>query len=225
MAPNNIVREFRDKLNKREIAPSPAAWDRLDAMLTVAEEKKSKKSYTWLYIAAACIGFLLISSIFFRQANGIPETNEVEVVHQDHPSETSDDTIVKIPNINAPVQTEVAESNDQPATQAQQGYVIKKFHVSAPVPNEALVETNVPQKINEPKNNIQIPNTANANVDELLASATALQSKKSSVKVDPNSLLSQVDGEIELSFREKVIKSAGKNFQNVKVALANRNLE
>jgi len=35
--------------------------------------------------------------------------------------------------------------------------------------------------------------------------------------------LSQVDGELELSFREKVIAKVNKNYQTVKVALANRN--
>jgi hypothetical protein len=48
---------------------------------------------------------------------------------------------------------------------------------------------------------------------------------KTAVKVNPNTLLSQVDGELELSFREKVINKVNKNYQTVKVALANRNQE
>ena len=47
--------------------------------------------------------------------------------------------------------------------------------------------------------------------------------KKQKIQVDPSSLLSQVDGELELSFREKVIAKVNKNYQTVKVALANRN--
>ena len=41
--------------------------------------------------------------------------------------------------------------------------------------------------------------------------------------VDAGNLLSQVDGELELSFREKVIGKINKNYQTIKVALANRN--
>ena len=48
---------------------------------------------------------------------------------------------------------------------------------------------------------------------------------KTLVKVNSNTLLSQVDGELELSFREKVINKVNKNYQTVKVALANRNQE
>ena len=42
MAPNKIEKQFREKLNSREIQPSSQSWDRLDAMLSVAEEKKNK---------------------------------------------------------------------------------------------------------------------------------------------------------------------------------------
>ena len=50
-----------------------------------------------------------------------------------------------------------------------------------------------------------------------------LTNKKSSLTIDAKSLLSQVDGEVEQTFREKVIKKITKNYQEVKVALANRN--
>ena len=223
MARNKMEKEFRDKLNKREITPSPAAWDRLDAMLTVAEERKSKKNYTWLYIAAACIGFLLISSIFFRRAEGSVDSNEIQVVQQEKADEaTSVDTIMNS-GAAMPQHHDVATSGKSAPATIRKG---NQNTLVAPSPNRhAIAEAPLQHKALEPKNNVEIINT-DANVDELLAAAAPLQqTKKPSVKVDPNSLLSQVDGEIELSFREKVIKQAGKNFQNVKVALTNRNLE
>ena len=45
MEPNKIDNQIREKLNAREIQPSAQAWDRLDAMLTVSEEKKTKEYY------------------------------------------------------------------------------------------------------------------------------------------------------------------------------------
>lgn len=41
MEPNNFDNNIQQKFNSREIEPSAQAWDRLDAMLTVAEEKKT----------------------------------------------------------------------------------------------------------------------------------------------------------------------------------------
>ena len=51
------------------------------------------------------------------------------------------------------------------------------------------------------------------------------ENSKFKIKVNPNTLLTQVDGELELSFREKVIHKINKNYQTVKVALAKRNIQ
>ncbi|MBC8645494.1 hypothetical protein H9W95_20240 [Flavobacterium lindanitolerans] len=48
---------------------------------------------------------------------------------------------------------------------------------------------------------------------------------KSSVKVDSKGLLSDVEGELNESFRNRVIKSIGRNYESVKTSLANRNNE
>jgi hypothetical protein len=45
------------------------------------------------------------------------------------------------------------------------------------------------------------------------------------IKVDANSLLSEVDRELEQTFREKVITKIGKNYQEIKVVLVTRNQE
>ena len=42
MEPNKLETQIKEQLNAREIQPSEMAWDRLDAMLSVAEEKKNK---------------------------------------------------------------------------------------------------------------------------------------------------------------------------------------
>ena len=58
MAPNKLDNQIREKLNARDIQPSAPAWDRLDAMLAVSEEKKSKKGYGWFFVAASTLLFL-----------------------------------------------------------------------------------------------------------------------------------------------------------------------
>ena len=82
--------------------------------------------------------------------------------------------------------------------------------------------------INQKNEQFASSNISEKSVDEMLASVkTTLKSENSrtTVKVNPNALLSQVDGELELSFREKVINKVNKNYQTVKVVLANRNQE
>ena len=43
MAQHKIDNQIKSKLNTREIQPSAQAWDRLDAMLMVSDNKKKKK--------------------------------------------------------------------------------------------------------------------------------------------------------------------------------------
>jgi hypothetical protein len=43
MEPNKLETDFRQKINDRTLTPSENSWDRLDAMLTIAEQKKPKR--------------------------------------------------------------------------------------------------------------------------------------------------------------------------------------
>ncbi len=86
------------------------------------------------------------------------------------------------------------------------------------------------QENQSPNNQNPIVETSkNESVDQLLNSAEKTvvaensAKPKTKIKVNANDLLNQVDGELELSFREKVITKVNKNYQTVKVALANRN--
>ena len=74
MEPNKIDNQIREKLNAREIQPSAQAWDRLDAMLTISEEKKPKKGYGWFFVAASTLfffgmGFFIFSSNEMQEIN------------------------------------------------------------------------------------------------------------------------------------------------------------
>ena len=73
MEPNKIDNQIREKLNAREIQPSAQAWDRLDAMLTVSEEKKPKKGYGWFFVAASTILFFGLGFFLFNSK----ETTEI----------------------------------------------------------------------------------------------------------------------------------------------------
>lgn len=91
MEPNNFEKDFREKLNQRKIEPSDKAWDRLDAMLSVAEEKKTialssrqARKKKWMYVAASIVGFLLVGMFFFNQKKNTDVTpKDIIVVKED----------------------------------------------------------------------------------------------------------------------------------------------
>lgn len=244
MEPNNIEKQFRDKLNAREIQPSAQAWDRLDAMLSVAEEKKTRKPFGFLFIAASILVFVTLGLFLFNQ-NGTEVNPQNTVVG----TETKIDTVQK-----------GIEKNQNPIIEKsqEQQVVINKFQSSPETEPNSLERSGKNQKTNTNQNQIikdkliefqnssdvaqkDLPRIAEQKEiivkkpivlksdESLLAdldkSAKQSTSQKSSLKVDAKSLLSQVDGEVEYTFREKMLQKINKNYQEVKVALANRNNE
>jgi type IV secretory pathway VirB10-like protein len=238
MGQHELDNEFKTKLNGREIQPSAHAWERLDAMLNEAKGKKIAplRKLNWLYIAAGILGFILIASMFFTQGKKDKAQTEVAIEEKApekaNPENKLEEIIPAVKNKNqvADVKTETQkETVNQPQPKhSQQPDRKMPFQKSESAIASADKKQN--QSINNNQQSInQKPDLekANASVDELLASATLnpQSSKKPSLKVDANLLLSQVDGELELSFREKVISTVSKKFQKVKVAVADRNQE
>jgi hypothetical protein len=248
MEPNNFEKDFRGKLNQREIEPSNKAWDRLDAMLTVAEEKEpvklnSKKSKRkWLYIAASFIGFLLVGTLYFNQNKNAVKTPETVVVEKEKETHTEKESLTEpILNTADSVKTETAIAEK---TSGETGNKNKKSNSEASEPISNKNTQNESNQIAESsiiKNNQEKQSTNNStliaetskqdNVDQLLEKAetkilaeNAVKSK-SKIKINSNDLLDQVDGELELSFREKMIAKINKSYHTVKVAVENRNVK
>ena len=241
MEPNNFEKDFREKLNQRTIEPSNKAWDRLDAMLSIAEEKQPKKNYKGLYIAASIVGFLLVGTFFFSLKKDSVETPKNNVVIEEV---TKKDSAVK-PTINRidSGKTEIAtsekvtikrtnkkEANNNPDVSVQKSDQLIKNE------KNQIAESSIIIKNNQEKQSINnqtsvVETSKNENVDQLLNTAKKTvvaehsAKPKSKIKINANDLLNQVDGELETSFREKVIAKVNKNYQTVKGALANRNQE
>lgn len=236
MEPNNFEKDFREKLNQREIEPSSKAWDRLDAMLSVQEEKKPKKNRKWLYIAASFIGFLLVGTLFFNQNKKSVATPETVIVEKEKETEIGKKSITEpILNTIDSVKTEpaIAEKTSEEKVNKEKKTNNQISNKTIKNVSNQIAESSIIIKNNQEKqsvnNQIQIAEISKKeNVDQLLETAenkviAQNQTKKAKVKINANDLLNQVDGELELSFREKVITKVNKNLQEVKVALSNRN--
>lgn len=247
MEPNKLENQFREKLNNREIQPSANAWDRLDAMLSVADvtdntkakvERKSK--YRWMFVAATLLGFILISTVFLFQTDEMIDAptqqvvfdTNVDVEQNSEEDGNSNPTVLeKILKV-APTEKAVvnhAKFITNPTTQKankslpSEKVIEKSNEVVAENSNATVLENST--KINY-KSEVKI------NAETLLASVEKSNvpnkielQNQTNIKVNPNELLTKVDDELELSFREKVQQSFNKKYREVKVAVSQRNLE
>jgi len=236
---NNIDNQFREKLNSREIKPSTTAWDRLDAMLAVAdskntveEKKKPKRSFGWMYVAASFLGFIMIATVFLSQTEELIDPEKTSIVNETIviPSE---EEVINTESIAPKAEQIIAKTENK--SNKNQEIIINQKAINQ---NQTVVhhQNEIVEKQQQIADNRQQTTETSpqksdyANVDELLAAVKKnkkdkLFQDKATVRVNSNDLLSQVDGELELSFRQKVIKSVSKNYQEVKVALSTRNQE
>ena len=248
MEPNKLDKKFRKTLQEREIAPTPAAWDRLDAMLTVAEEKKAAPTYNWLYIAASIIGFIAIAVVFLSKTQPLEDVKRDDIVYENNtPIQTKDSlTNEKQNEILAPKSSEtVAETS--PTNKSIQH--IKSNHINFknnPIEEKPINQNPIANQTNKQQRKGESIITraegelaaGNQKTEQPNPLSNPIEIKKEQpiatiesnpklgktpIKVSVSNLLSEVDGELELSFREKVINKIDKNYKTVKVALANRN--
>ena len=255
MAPNKIENQIKEQLNAREIQPTEMAWDRLDSMLSVAEAKSAKRSpffsFRFIGIAASFLVFLSIGILYFNQkSTEIKPENNVVVTEKENNSNgnnngndnNNEENINDIKVESQVAQTTNNESskiNSEPQTvnnKSSKGFnqnqktpinsINNKEKIIPFKSSEAVANNEQPKQITQEKATNSKPTYVN--VDDLLASVEKqpkTTTKVAAIKVDANSLLSEVDGELEQTFREKVISRIGKSYQNAKSALANRNQE
>ena len=249
MKTNNLENQIREKLNSREIKPTEMAWDRLDAMLTVVEEKKSKKGFSWLFIAACFLGMLTVGTLIYK-LNSTKIKIENEVVNEQKKNK-SNDNLNSNDSSNESIINEVVEipvdKKQQIVLQSSQNNKIENKNLQSKnqnlnnktIINQKTTEKNEIEKLNQSNEVlVQIENkilqnkeivTSNPTIDvsseALLASVDKARKsvKQSKVTVNANSLLSQINGEINTDYRETRFQKLKRNFETVKVAVANRN--
>lgn len=229
MEQNKLEKEFRNKLNQREITPTENSWDRLDAMLAVAEGKKPTHSYGWIYIAASVIGLAFLGTFFLSQnnQNTIIEGNEVVIENREKVEPIQKNSSILLSNSKSESTVVILEVKKVKGNLRDTNSIIKNQVAQNSSPDNLMPKV---EKIETNQEIVQLAasNTSDIAVDKMLAEVQTISKEgnsKSKVKVNPNMLLTQVDGELELSFREKVINKVSKNYQTVKVALANRNIQ
>ncbi len=219
MQSNKTELDFKNKLNQREIKPSSQAWDRLDAMLAVAEEKKPARKLPWLYIAASIVVFLCIGIGFFNQNNEgvVIENNDVVIENQ---PKTEDRAVIKkempikvTSQVKQGIAVNIEEKNKKPTKNRTIEVIINNNQ--NPITENSIITQKTDQELITPKT------TEVAIVEPSIKSEKI--TVKPSIKVNASSLLSQVDGELDLTFRESALDRLNKNFKTLKTVIVNRN--
>ena len=237
MEPNNFDKNIQQKFNSRKIEPSAQAWDRLDAMLTVAEEKKQPKNYFWLKIAASFILFTGMGYVFFQQnqkSETLQPTNEVvnvketptnEVEKNDDTEiiisqETQNELAIATPKATNSVIKKVSKQNDISKHKSKLDTYLaiteKQKEVIAKNENKTTQQEQTNQKSTY---NYVNPETLLAEVQGNKKPNGNTNTYKSTLKVNPNDLLNSVESELDQSFKDKALTK----FKQAKSVFVNRN--
>lgn len=235
MEPNRLEKQFREQLNSREIKTSQMAWGKLDGMLTEAEEKKPKRSFTWIYIAASFVGFLLVGTALFNNFDTVKINKTAPVVLEQIASENilekkkENNEVILLHQIQEKqLHKEVADNDNQ-----------NKQPISLKNKKEVLIlnqgkDTAVASS--EIKNDQLASTNRYVSAEKLLAEVSdakfepkgtdkAHQRSRKNISVDPNALLSGVEIELNQSYRESAFDRLNKKFNAIKTVLVNRNYE
>lgn len=247
MGLHNIDREFGKKLRDREISPKAGSWEKLNSRLEKNNRKRSG-SYKWILgIAASFVAGILILGQVYR-TNVVEETPAIvdspveikeenkNVVEQRNPQmaveEVEEPAIEeriteKQPIGNTPVPqleaiAETIQEVEKPYEESEIAEAVAESpHKSLPVKLEnaiAAVSSSLAEK----------DGLAEAEVDSLLMMAATRISRERTTYVsghgiDAESLLWDVEMEMEQSFREKVFDIMKEGYLKARTAVANRN--
>ncbi|ALU25417.1 hypothetical protein HX057_01800 [Myroides odoratimimus] len=187
---NKIDKQWKDSLADREIAPSSQAWDKLSSQLDQQAKAKNKSNVKWWIGLAASLligGFSVVQFITTDVDNQVtpsielPTVKEVEntLVEQETPKA---DTIYNQEKITAP--------RTSPVITKEELNTLKQEHKQLANDN-IMVDTISPLK---PQN-----------LQEVFIGPVMNKPSKRIV-VNSDDLLNQVEGEIEIEYRESVIK-------------------
>lgn len=223
-------KNIKDKLNAREIQPSANSWDRLDAMLSL-EEKPKKNTFPFYYVAASVL-FALGLTFWFTNQNAeviIPQNNGIVITNENIPSEVNE--------VENTVSNQILEEKVNEVLVIQQ-----ELKLSDKITPTQILNKKKNSVVEKPKSNpSEIRNQKSEIVNQYISPEKLLVSvengtqneigivvskpNKTSVKVNPNSLLSSVENEIDEEYRETTLDKLKRNFSHVKTAVANRNYE
>jgi hypothetical protein len=244
MAPNKFEKHIKEKLEEREILPSSKAWEQLSEKMDTASPQSSKKGYLWYGIAASFIGLIMLSVVFFTTESTILETETIVVEEQKEVIEETNnfqnveilETEDEVVSINKIPQEKAKKIEVQPYIEVYKKESLEEQLIAVESnpketftdDSEKIINTKVLEviaQINILEQNEQ--SLSDAEVDSLLRKAQEDILKEKLFNIDNSvnamALLTEVEDELNQSFRDQIFESLKTKFQKVRTAVAVRN--
>ncbi|WP_419212444.1 hypothetical protein ACNR9Q_17150 [Maribacter sp. X9] len=247
METDKFEKHIREKLQDREIRPSSTAWERISGDLNTSSSPK-KPVYLWMGIAASIVVLLGIG-LFYFNGNKEEFVNPVQVVESTK-KEEPENKAGQLKGQEAVVRSELKKEDFLDLNNAitESGKTV--VEVSRPVIQDDVEVTILEQieaenhtkklkfteqiitnKVSELVAQVDLMEQYNtvtdAEVDSLLKQAQEeiLRNKifKTDNSVDAMALLTEVEDELDQSFRDQIFNSLKAGFIKVRTAVADRN--
>jgi len=248
MEPTKFENHIKETLKGSEIKPSKDAWNRIKGQIKNEYEPK-RTGYFWYGIAAGFIGILILSALYFK-TDDVTLNQEVQVAAK--PSipfvekEKEKEELLKvavpeeeslITTVEAPYEAEEEKSITMPEREPKRELVISE---DTKLANAEELQNNPSEGSNEEidtkiaevlarVNALEVNNKelTNLEVDSLLRQAQKEILTKNLLNsdntVNPSTLLSQVEEELDQSFRDQIFEKLKSGYNKVRTAVAVRN--
>lgn len=182
---SKIDKDWKKLMEERSIAPSPVSWDKLAQQLDTREEGIKKLTFQkWIRIAACLLVGGILGLVFWTTSPSItpPSSQEHYVVTDEANTRNSNEQQNRVKP-----QEIIVPNHEQP--QEKEETVTQFFQL-------AEIEPIVP-KTTEMKRE---------KMDSLVIDEIWVKKSQRKVMVDSNDLLKQVEGEIEVEYRDTKLK-------------------
>ncbi|WP_435624823.1 hypothetical protein [Flagellimonas sp.] len=235
-------KHIKEKLEARKIEPSEKAWEKISGELAATQKPKPKRRYGYA-IAAVFVGLLVFLGILFLNTG--PNEKAIPMVKEDSsPKEilkkerSPQIEVEEIEVAEAPREVHVFQESQilpkEPATVVMETEKVEDFSKmplqdSAIVISEDIINTKVTEVLRQVTQLESIADTqiTDAEVDSLLRTAQReiLTDKllSSEGKVDAMALLTEVEDELDESFRDQIFEALKQGYLKVRTAVADRN--
>jgi hypothetical protein len=244
MAPNKFEKHIKEQLEEREILPSSKAWEQLSEKMDAATPQSNKKGYLWYAVAASVIGLIMLSVVFFTTESTILETETIVVEEQKEVIEETNnfqdveilETEDEVVSINKIPQEKAKKIEVEPYIEVYKKEALEEQLIAVESnpketftdDSEKIINTKVLEviaQINILEQNEQ--SLSDAEVDSLLRKAQDElirdQIFDQNGSVDAMALLTEVEGELDQTFRDQIFESLKTGFLKVRTAVADRN--
>ncbi len=232
MEPSKFEKHIIEKLSSREIKPSEAAWDSIAETLENKHGVRKNKSTYWYAIAASLIGLLLVSIFVLSKDNEVfTEEDKIVVSPSEEVKKEEKKTnvleaekVIAFDKENQKIEVSKAEDNNE-ILMNDLVEVEKKPQISDSIERVLDVKIfEVVAQVNELEKSKVI---SDAEVDSLLRKAQdeILMDKifRKDKSVDALNLLTEVENELDQSFRDQIFEQLKTGYFKIKTAVADRN--